>query len=145
MTVHKRHVPRLALLLAVLPLAGCGIWGVEGGPGGAGIAVPPSPSQTPVTAEAGPDGVQRIEVRVGDDLRFHPSLVLARTGVIEFVFHNAGGTAHDVRVEPGSEGTGNLNGGQRATVRVTVGSPGRYPFPCLYHVSSGMEGTLEVL
>ena len=65
--------------------------------------------------------------------------------MIEFVFHNAGDTAHDIRVEPGAGATGNLNGGQTRTIRVTVEQPGQYPFPCLYHVSSGMQGTLEVV
>jgi plastocyanin len=136
----------LALVMATLVgVAGCSIWGPEGGPGGAGIAVGSSPSEVPVVATAGSDGVQRIEVTTGDDLRFTPSLVQAHTGVIEFVFHNAGTTAHDIAVEPGTTATGNLNGGDTRTVRVTVDKPGRYPFPCLYHVSSGMTGTLEVI
>jgi plastocyanin len=89
--------------------------------------------------------VQRVDVTAGDDLRFTPSLVRARPGVIEFVFHNSGATAHDIQVEPAAVTTGNLNGGQTGTIRVTVDQPGRYPFPCLYHVSSGMQGTLEVV
>lgn len=139
---------RRSVLLAVLllaSLAGCSLWGPEGGPGGAGITAPSTPAETPVEATAGPDGVQRIDVVTGDDLRFTPSLVRAKPGVIEFVFHNNGNTAHDVRVEPGPDTTGNLNGGDTRTIRVTVDQPGRYPFPCLYHVSSGMTGTLEVL
>ncbi len=136
----------LALIMATLVgAAGCSIWGPEGGPGGAGIAAGSSPSEVPVVATAGSDGVQRIDVTAGDDLRFTPSLVQAHTGVIEFMFHNAGTTAHDVEVEPGTAATGNLNGGDTRTVRVTVDKPGRYPFPCLYHVSSGMTGTLEVV
>jgi plastocyanin len=93
----------------------------------------------------GADGVQRVDITVDDDLRFHPSFVRASPGVVEFVFHNAGTTAHNVRVEPGEQTTGNLNGGVAATIRISVDRPGRYPFPCLYHVSSGMTGTLEIL
>jgi plastocyanin len=136
----------MALALATLvSLTGCSIWGPEGGPGGAGIAGGSPSAQNPVVATAGPDGVQRIDVTAGDDLRFTPSLVQAHPGVIDFVFHNAGTTAHDIAVEPGSVATGNLNGGEARTVRVRVDKPGRYPFPCLYHVSSGMTGTLEVI
>jgi plastocyanin len=138
---------RLGIALAaacLVGLSGCTIWGPEGGPGGAGIATGDEPA-TAVGATLGPDGVQRIEVTVGDNLRFSPSLVRARPGVIEFVFHNTGATAHDIRVEPGASATGNLNGGQTRTIRVTVEQPGQYPFPCLYHVSSGMQGTLEVV
>jgi plastocyanin len=138
-------VRAVGIALLVVGLTGCGLWGPEGGPGGAGIAAAPSPSETPVVAVAGPDGVQRVEVTVGDDLRFTPSLVRARPGVVEFVFRNTGTTAHDIRVEPGASGTGNLNGGVSGTVRVTVSQPGAYPFPCLYHASSGMQGTLEIV
>ena len=139
---------RLAVVLAVaclFGLGGCSIWGPEGGPGGAGITTGDEAGGTPMVASSGPDGMQRIDVTVGDDLRFSPSVVRARPGVIEFVFHNAGDTAHDIRVEPGTGTTGNLNGGQTHTIRVTVEQPGQYPFPCLYHVSSGMQGTLEVV
>jgi plastocyanin len=130
-------------------LGGCSLWGPEGGPGGAGIAGPAgTPTPTPVDATLGADGVQRIEVTAGDDLRFTPSWVRAKPGVIEFVFRNTGVTPHHAEVDvpgaSGSPGTGNLNGGQSQTVRVTVQQPGQYPFPCLYHVSSGMQGTLEI-
>lgn len=137
---------RKALLLAgaVMLLSGCSVWGPEGGPGGAGIASA-TPSVASVDAVAGPDGVQRVEVSAGDDLQFVPAVVRARTGVIEFTIRNIGQTPHDVRLEaPAPAGTGNLNAGQTMVIRVTVDRPGRYPFPCLYHVSSGMRGILDV-
>jgi plastocyanin len=137
-----RVVP-LAVALLLAP-TGCGLWGAEGGPGGTGIEAPPSSSVTPVVAVAGPDGVQRVEITMGDDLRFTPTSVRARTGPVEFVFRNVGVTAHDVQA-PSGPATGNLNGGASQTVRVTISSPGTYAFPCLYHLSSGMQGTLEVV
>jgi plastocyanin len=135
----------------VAMLGGCALWGPEGGPGGAGLAAPTS-SASPAAVDAvlGPDGVQRVEISAGDDLRFSPSVVRARPGVIDFVFHNTGTTPHAVEVaiaptDSPAVGTGNLNGGQTQTVRVTVNKPGTYPFPCVYHVSSGMQGTLEIV
>jgi plastocyanin len=133
------------VLVSVLAAGGCSLWGPEGGPGGAGIVAGSEPTQAPVIATAGADGVQRVDITVGDDLRFRPSHVQARPGVVEFAFHNAGTVAHDVQVEPGGHHTGNLNEGTTVTMRVTVDHPGRYPFPCLYHVSSGMTGMLEIL
>jgi plastocyanin len=142
----RRHLLALCLVASgVLAATGCSVWGPEGGPGGSGISPPTESAPTPVVATMGADGVQRIEITVGDDLRFHPSFVQASPGVVELVFRNAGTTAHDVRVEPGDQRTGNLNEGVTATVRITVERPGRYPFPCLYHASSGMTGTLEIL
>ena len=138
---------RLVIAVAlVLSLGGCAIWGPEGGPGGAGLQGPSAGSTPPpVDAVSGADGVQRVSVEVGDDLRFTPSVVRARPGEIEFVFHNTGSTPHDARfLVPGEPATGNLNGGQNGTVRVTVSEPGTYPFPCLYHDSSGMVGQLIV-
>jgi plastocyanin len=137
-----------ATLFAGSALAGCSVWGPEGGPGGSGLRGPTASAAPPVDAVAGPDGVQRVEVTAGDDLRFTPSVVRAHPGVIEFVFRNTGSTPHDARVQSTASeplgDTGNLNGGQSATVRVTVTAPGTYPFPCLYHESSGMVGQLIV-
>jgi plastocyanin len=136
--------PLLAAALC-LGLAGCSVWGPEGGPGGSGLRAPTASGEATVDAVAGPDGVQRVEVTAGDDLRFTPSVVRAHPGVIEFVFHNAGATPHDARIDVGAGAdTGNINGGQSATVRVSADKPGTYPFPCLYHDSSGMRGQLVV-
>jgi plastocyanin len=148
--------------LVVLALTGCSLWGMEGGPGGAGAAVPSgSAAQSTVDAVVGPDGVQRVTVTLGDDLRMHPAEVRARPGRIEFTFHDTGALPHEVHVTTDTGGgqtggasqtggagqaadTGNLDSGQSAVVTVTVRRPGRYPFPCVYHESSGMVGTLLV-
>jgi plastocyanin len=133
-------------VLVVGFLAGCSLWGPEGGPGGAGIgAASPSATAAVALATPGADGIQRIEITVGDDLRFIPSHVRAHPGVIELSFRNSGQTPHDVRVAgPATAGTGNVNSGETRSVRLTVDRPGTYPFPCLYHETSGMIGTLEV-
>ncbi len=143
---------RLAALLslavaALLALGACSLWGAEGGPGGIGAADPSaSAGPTPVLASTGPDGIQRIDISMGDDLRLHPAVVRAHPGTVEFTFHNAGAVPHDIEFQlpTGQVGTGNLDAGASTTVRVTLSSPGTYPFPCLYHQSSGMSGTVIV-
>jgi len=141
--MRLRLVPVAGL---VLVLGGCSLWGMEGGPGGAGGAAPSASTSVaaPVDAVAGPDGVQRFTITMGDDLRLHPSAVRAHPGTIEFVFRNTGVTPHDIEFASPTAGTGNVNGSASATVRVTVSQPGQYPFPCVYHQSSGMVGTLTV-
>src|SRR5215213_7196149 len=107
-----RHMGRAVVLAATLltALAGCGLWGMEGGPGGAGGAAPTASTTAAAVAALGADGVQRVDVRVGDDLRFTPSVVRATVGTIQFTFHNDGLTPHDVRVDaPAASGTGNVN------------------------------------
>jgi hypothetical protein len=81
-----------------LALAGCSVWGPEGGPDGSGLRGPTASAQPPVDAVAGPDGVQRVEISAGDDLRFTPPVIRAHPGVIEFVFHNVGSTPHGASV-----------------------------------------------
>lgn len=141
-----RVLPVTAAVLLALALGGCSLWGMEGGPGGAGAADPTvSSGQSPAPATPGPDGVQRITITMGDDLRLHPSVVLAHPGTIEFSFRNTGAIPHDIEFSGGVSGaTGNLNAGASSTVRVSVTAPGDYPFPCVYHQSSGMVGTLMV-
>lgn len=146
----RRAVAAASVLVVGLgTLTGCALWGPEGGPGASGASVAASAGVAPgVTASPGADGVQRVAVTMTDQLTLDPSVVYARTGVIEFVFRNAGTTPHDVRVAAPTAATtsetGNVNGGGSATVRVSVSTPGRYPFPCLYHETSGMRGVLIV-
>jgi plastocyanin len=126
-------------------LGGCSLWGVEGGPGGSGaVGAGVSAGPSPVDAVAGPDGVQRVTITMDDDLRLIPSRVHAHPGAIEFTFRNTGATPHDIEFQGLPGGTGNVNGDASAIVRVSVARAGTYPFPCVYHQSSGMTGTLVV-
>jgi plastocyanin len=144
----------VVLLLAGPVLAGasgCAVWGIEGGPGGAGHAAPADTAPAPGSAVAGPDGVQRVEITLTDELHLRPSLVMAHPGRFEFTFRNIGVTPHHVRLTlptspapgPGAD-TGNLNGGAVAVIRFAIAQPGTYPFPCLYHAGNGMVGSLVV-
>jgi plastocyanin len=135
---------RVCAILLTSLLGGCAVWGPEGGPGGWGQAVP----GTTVTEAAavdtviGEDGVQRVTITVDDRLRFSPAVVRARMGTIEFTIRNAGGTPHTFGV--GTDRLDNINGGKTRTLRITVDRPGQYPYPCAYHISTGMKGRLEV-
>jgi plastocyanin len=150
----SRTVRLVLAAAAVAALGGCAIWGPEGGPGGAGGALPTSSaSELAVLAVMGTDGMQHIEITVGDDLRMNPSVVRAHTGKIVITFHNAGTTPHDLSLDaPGGSGggttrlgeSGNLDFNASATITVDVSTPGTYPMPCLYHETSGMVGTLIV-
>ncbi|NUT06955.1 MAG: hypothetical protein HOV76_26105 [Hamadaea sp.] len=144
----RRPMSVFVAALALASMTGCAVWGTEGGPGGAGAATPTATATvapSPAVDTKGSDGVQRVEVAIGDDLRLHPDVVRATTGTIEITFRNTGVTPHDISVDtvPEVDG-GNVNGGQTRTITVTVTQPGTYPMPCAYHVTSGMQGTLEV-
>ncbi|GAA2372588.1 hypothetical protein Cme02nite_01100 [Catellatospora methionotrophica] len=136
-----------AALVAASALSGCALWGMEGGPDAAGASMPPVAVTAPPAAVAvqGPDGVQRIEITVDDDLKLTPQVVTARPGRIELTFRNVGLTPHDIALRiPAATGTGNINGSATDIVTVEVTEPGTYPMPCLYHGTSGMRGTLEI-
>jgi plastocyanin len=152
----------LAVIMIVVGLSagGCSVWGMEGGPGGAGAAVATtSTSADPVDAVLGPDGIQRITVSLGDDLRMHPSVVRARLGTVAITFHNVGAVPHEIRLVVGRGGTGcasgitcistvdsgNLDAGASSVVGVSVDRPGILPLICIYHQSSGMTGSLVVV
>lgn len=149
--MSTRFSPRLLVLPAALALtfalSGCALWGLEGGPDAEGAATPPAAATAPpaVAAVQGPDGVQRIEITVDDELRLTPQVVTARPGRIELTFRNTGLTPHDIALRiPAATGTGNINGSATDTVTVEITEPGAYPMPCLYHGTSGMRGTLEI-
>lgn len=147
----------LAIAAAAL-VSGCSTWGPEGGPGGdssataaASSSTSPSTETDPaVAATKGPDGIQRITIQAGDDLRYRPALVTAHPGIIEITVHNTGVTPHTLTFQPpvpgsaSGSGIDNLNGGRTQTIRITITQPGRYTFQCAYHATNGMQGTLDI-
>lgn len=145
-------------IAAVALISGCSTWGPEGGPGGdssATTATSTPPSQPAATGPAtsatqGPDGIQRITIQAGDDLRYRPALITAHAGTIEITVHNTGVTPHTLTFQPplpgpaSGSGIDNLNGGQTQTIRIAITQPGHYAFQCAYHATNGMQGTLDI-
>lgn len=102
------------------------------------------------TATPAADGVQRIVVDTGPDLRFHPSTLVVHPGKVQIVLRNvrqgsSGGPPHNLKVYglPGAY-IPSIQQGQSAQVTFTAGAPGRYHFVCLIHVQQGQTGTLVV-
>ena len=134
----RRAIP--LVLLAVLPLAGCG-GGASVSGGARGMVAGPEAVSVhgSVDAGAGP-----VVVRLGEDY-FRPTVIRGQAGAeLTLVLENVGRVAHafdvagdgqkvDVVVQPG----------QRATVHVRVPSVGRLLFFCKFHWSRGMAGYLQ--
>ncbi|MBE7187551.1 cupredoxin domain-containing protein [Jatrophihabitans endophyticus] len=102
------------------------------------------------TATPAANGVQRIVVDTGPDLRFHPSTLVVHPGKVQIVLKNmhmgsSGGPPHDLKVYglPGAY-IPNIQEGQSASVTFTANAPGHYRFVCLIHVQQGQTGTLIV-
>ena len=103
------------------------------------------------TATAESNGVQRIVVDTGPDLRFHPSTLVVHPGKVQIVLRNmrmgsSGGPPHNLKVYgiPGGAYIPDIQEGQDASTTFTVTKPGRYHMVCLLHVQQGQTGTLVV-
>jgi len=127
----------------VLSLAGCGSWGAEGGPGSHMSEAEATAAASEGEAVLGSDGVQRIELRVDDKLRFSPSVIRARTGPLVITLADTGITPHQM-ILPGGAPVAPSEGGTTQDIRLSFGKPGSYTFNCMYHVGSGMAGTIEI-
>jgi len=93
------------------------------------------------TALVAADGVQEMTVSGSEQLRFTPSTVKARAGVLRIIVKNTGTTPHDLKL--GDQSTGLIRRGEQATITVTL-TPGRYPFECTLHIRVHMSGTVVV-
>lgn len=113
-------------------------------------AVANSPHTGTGTATPAADGLQRIVVDTGPDLRFHPSTIVVRPGRVQIVLRNmqmggSGGPPHDLKVYGVNDAyIPNIQEGQSASTTFTVTKPGRYEFVCLIHIQQGQTGTLIV-
>lgn len=98
-----------------------------------------------VTASAGADGVQRVDVAATMSDRFLPSTIVVHPGKVALVVRNTGTTPHTLEIPALGVNTGNISGHATRTVTFDVTKPGSYPFDCAYHASLGMTGVLKVV
>jgi plastocyanin len=124
-------------------LVGCGSWGAEGGPGSHMSEAEATAAASEGLAVEGPDGVQRIELRVDDKLRFSPSVIRAKTGPLVITLADTGITPHQM-IMPGVAAIPASEGGKSQEIKMSFGKPGSYTFNCMYHVGTGMAGTIEI-
>jgi plastocyanin len=107
---------------------------------------PPPHGPTETTVRPGPDGVQAVDISVGDDYRFSPSVVNAQVGRIRLTLRHTGEGAPHTLFGPGVPGmrVGLVRPGETQSVQFTAGQPGRYRFVCTIHEAQGQTGTLVV-
>ena len=110
---------------------------------------------TPVSAETGSDGVQRLSITL-DSYSYTPSHIVVEAGKpVEFELKNVASTApHDFKIDAGALGPEikqDVKAGKTATLRFTPTVPGTYQFYCdkklpflPSHKDKGMVGTLDV-
>lgn len=98
-----------------------------------------------VTATAGADGVQRVDLQATDADRFVPNSVVVHPGKVTLVLHNTGVVPHTLEIPSLGVDTGNVGKHGVKSVTFTVEKPGSYPFVCAYHVTLHMDGTLKVV
>jgi uncharacterized cupredoxin-like copper-binding protein len=107
------------------------------------------PESGSVTATVGPDGVQRVEIQVANEMRFAPSSIVVTAGKpIEITLHSIAQQRHDFTLTEGvtSPVSVVVSGGQTASATFTITSPGSYHFICAQqgHADGGMRGTIVV-
>ena len=94
----------------------------------------------------GADGVQAVEVGVGDNYRFSPSVLDAHVGEIRLTLRHVGnGAPHTLY---GADVPGMrvplVRAGQSQTVQFRASHPGSYRFVCTIHEAQGEIGQLVV-
>ena len=107
---------------------------------------PPPSGPAETTVRPGPDGVQAVDINVGDDYRFSPAVINVRVGQIRLTLHHVGqGAPHTLysAAVPGMR-VGLVRSGETQSVQFTIAQPGRYRFVCTIHEAQGQTGTLVV-
>jgi plastocyanin len=125
------------VLAACLALAGCT---------NRELKRPPPSGPTATTVRPGADGVQHVDIDVGDDYRFTPATIQAQVGRIRLSLHHVGhGAPHTLYGAdvPGMR-VGLVRPGETQSVQFTASQPGRFRFVCTIHEAQGQTGTLVV-
>ena len=110
---------------------------------------------TPVTAETGADGVQRLAITL-DSYSFSPAYIIVQAGKpVEFTLKNVSSIApHSLKIDAPADELDlyqEVEPGKTATLSFTPAKPGTYEFYCdkklaffPSHRKKGMVGKLEV-
>jgi plastocyanin len=150
--MRRLTLAALACGLAVLALAAAACGGGSSY-GGSSSASPTRPAATAAasgtTPQAGGAQGQTVTV-VAKDFSFTPGEVkLSGTGSVTFMLDNQGSAPHTFTVYRDEDhtqlvgGTGNVSGGQKGTVTVTLDKSGDYYFRCEIHPTQ-MQGEIKV-
>lgn len=126
-----RTRPAVALVALALVLAGCA------------SDDPDSEVKETGTATAeGPATAQTVALDMNDDLQFVPNVVKAVPGTLTIALDNVGRIPHNLVFKDELGGTETIGGGEKASLKVTLGKAGTYRFVCTFH--SGMDGQVVV-
>lgn len=125
-------------IAAALAVAGCG-----------GSSAPSSSAaQAPAThAPASSAAGQRVTITGTDSLRFTPMTVHVHAGKVRITLKDMGAYPHNMVIPQLGVSSPSVTGdpgGEQVSFTVTFAHPGRYPFHCQYHASSGMVGVFVV-
>jgi uncharacterized cupredoxin-like copper-binding protein len=153
--------PLLAAALLALP-AGALAHG-DAHPGTAG---PVAREQKPWGIAGESRGARTVEVRMGDDMRFHPQRIEVREGeTVRFVVRNGGKLLHEMVIGTGEELRAHaelmrrfpkmehdepymthVKAGAKGEMLWNFNRPGTFQFACLVpgHFEAGMTGTIVV-
>jgi uncharacterized cupredoxin-like copper-binding protein len=144
-----RHRRKLALLIALVALGGCGD-DDEGRVDVSGGGATDTSTTGTSTEQARPTGPAVATISVAEtEFRLSPANPsVAKAGVVEFKVANAGKVAHALEVEgPGGEvETARIEPGDDATLKADLGKAGRYKWYCPIgdHQDRGMKGEITV-
>jgi plastocyanin len=137
-----------AAMAAALAVAGCG---GSGAPSGSAAQTPathaPGTSAPGTSAPAGSASGQQVTITGTNSLRFSPMTVHVHAGKVRITLMDMGAYPHNIvipRLGVTSRTVTGDPGGGRVSFTVTFAHPGRYPFHCQYHASSGMTGVFVV-
>lgn len=150
-------------LVAVMVLAACAKDDVTPAAGGSGGSVDQSSASSPDASSANSGGgrygygsggggggsggsgedISKADAVVkASDFQFSPGTVTIESGEVLGIANSSAATAHTFTID--SEGIDEaLDPGSSTSLTIDL-APGRYPFICRYHESTGMTGTLVV-